>query len=95
MARHSHEFNCTNCGWHNYPMLSDSMNGNYTVLCGNCGHSHYRCIVNGVVTEDRHNSSYGHGDTIHVMESACSKEKREKRGLIVKFREMAAAGLLK
>ena len=74
-------------------MLSDCMTGNYTVICGNCGHEHYRVIKDGVVTEDRHNSSVNHGDTIHVMKSATSKEKRQ-RGLIIQMREFAAAGQL-
>lgn len=95
MARHAHEFQCTECQYWNYPMLSDTMNGNYTVKCGNCGHNHYRVIVSGVVTEDRHNSAYDHGDTIHVMPSACSEKKRESKGMLVKFREMVTAGLMK
>jgi hypothetical protein len=73
-------------------MLNETMNGNYTVKCGNCGHEHYRVLKNGVVTEDRHNSAADHGDTIHVMKSACQKEKR-KVGLITQFRQKVAAGL--
>jgi uncharacterized Zn ribbon protein len=95
MARHAHEFSCTNCSWWNYPMLSDKMHGNYTIICGNCKHEHYRVIKGGVVTEDRHNSAMDHGDTIHVMKSASFKEKKpeQKKGMIVKLREMATAGL--
>jgi hypothetical protein len=92
MSRHAHEFNCTNCNWFNYPMLNDAMSGNYTVICGNCGHEHYRYIKKGVVTEDRHNHLEEHGDTIHVMPSACSKEKR-KMGGVAMLRQMEAAGL--
>ena len=71
------------------------MNGNYTIKCGNCGHEHYRVIDNGVVTEERHNSAKDHGDTIHVMKSACFKQKKDekKKGTIVKLREMVTAGL--
>lgn len=93
MARHAHEFSCTNCNWWNYPMLSDKMDGNYTIKCGNCSHEHYRVIKNGAVTEDRHNSAIDHGDTIHVMKSASFKKKKEDRGMIVRFRETVAAGL--
>jgi len=94
MARHAHEFSCTNCSWWNYPMLGEDMHGNYTIICGNCGHEHYRAIKSGVVTEERHNNSLNHGDTIHVMPSACFKTKKEEgRGLMVKFREMVSAGL--
>ncbi|MHA2280071.1 MAG: hypothetical protein ACXAC5_04240 [Promethearchaeota archaeon] len=70
------------------------MNGNYTVVCGNCKHEHYRHIKNGVVTEDRHNHAANHGDTIHVPKSAASKEKR-KLGLIAQFRNKEAAGLVR
>ena len=90
-SRHCHEFNC-HCGGYNYPMLSEAMNGNYTIICGGCGHEHYRYLKDGVVTEDRHNEDEDLGDTIHVMASAFSKEKR-KRGLIAQFREKVAAGL--
>ena len=48
-----------NCGWYNYPPLNDQMTGNYTIICGNCGHKHYRAIVKGVVTSDRHNDKLG------------------------------------
>jgi hypothetical protein len=74
-------------------MLSESMNGNYTIKCGNCGHEHYRVIKNGVVTEDRHDKKHGAADTIHIMPSACSKERRQT-GIVVQLREMAAAGLM-
>ena len=67
-------------------MLSDAMSGNYTIVCGNCKHEHYRHIKNGVVTEDRHNDSSDHGDTIHVVSRV--KEMRESKsrpnaGLVV------------
>ena len=94
MARHAHEFNCTNCSWFNYPMLSDQMNGNYTIICGNCGHEHYRVIKDGVVTEDRHDKNRPPAEVIHVMKSASQKEKRQV-GTISRIREMVAAGLMK
>ena len=95
MARHAHEFQCDHdCGYYNYPMLDDSMNGNYTIICGHCGHHHHRTIKHGVVTADRHSENESLHDTIHVMPSACSKEKR-KLGLIAQFRQKEAAGLAK
>ena len=92
MARHAHEMNCTNCFYYNYPMLSDVMDGNYTIVCGNCGHEHYRYIKKGVVTEDRHNNAADHGDTIHIMKSASQKKKRVL-GSITKLRQMEASGI--
>jgi len=96
MARHAHEFQCTNCNIFNYPMLSDSMDGNYIIVCGGCDHEHYRVIKDGVVTEDRHDHNRGkfNGDRIHVTKAATSKERRQK-GLIQAFREMEMAGLAK
>jgi hypothetical protein len=73
-------------------MLSDKMNGNYTIKCGNCGHEHHRYIESGVVTEDRCNDKAGHVDTIHVPKSATSKEKRQL-GVVAQFRQKEAAGL--
>ena len=92
MARHAHEFNCTNCGYFNYPMLSDKMFGNYTVKCGNCGHDHYRVIKDGVVTEDRHDKTMPPAEIIHVMPSACQKDRRVL-GEVAQLRQMEAAGL--
>ncbi|APU88928.1 hypothetical protein Rctr197k_122 [Virus Rctr197k] len=92
MARHAHEFSCTECQHYNYPMLSDQMNGNYTIICGHCQHQHYRVIKAGVVTEDRHNKNLPPAEIIHVMPSACQKEKREL-GQVAQLRQMEAAGL--
>ncbi len=95
MARHCHEFQCTHCSGYNYPMLSDAMNGNYTLICGNpdCKHEHYRFIEDGVVTGDRHNEAADHGDTIRIMPSAFSKAQR-KKGIVQSIRERVAAGLM-
>jgi len=105
MAKAAHEFQCDgrgtataanptkeNCGWFNYPMLDESMNGNYIIVCGHCGHKHYRAIKNGVVTSDRHSEKDGEAEVIHVMPSACSEERR-KLGLVAQFRAKVAAGL--
>jgi len=85
MARHAHEFSCTNCGWWNYPMLSDHMDGNYVIQCGNCGHEHYRTIEKGKVTDKRHSTEKAVTDLIHVMRSACQKEKRQL-GVVAQLR---------
>ena len=94
MARHAHEFQCTNCRWYNYPMLSETMDGNYTIVCGNpaCKHHHYRTIKKGVVTEERHSVGEKLCDTIHVMPSASSEKQRPKSKL-AEVRELASAGL--
>lgn len=91
MARIAVEFYC-HCGYYNYPMLSEDFCGNCTVLCGHCGHEHYRAIKNGVVTEDRHSETMGTAVRLHIMPSACQKEPR-KRGLVAQLRELASAGL--
>ena len=82
-----------NCGWYNYPPLDDRMHGNYTIVCGNCGHHHYRVIKNGVVTSDRHNKELGEAHVLHVLKSQTQKEKR-KLGLVAQLRQMATAGLM-
>lgn len=81
-----------NCGYYNYPMLDDQMTGNYIIVCGNCGHEHYRTIVKGQVTSDRHSEKYGEAERIHVMKSASQPTKRQL-GLVAQFRQMEAAGL--
>jgi len=104
MARHAHEFQCDgngtfgtpsnnneNCGWFNYPTLRDNMNGNYIIVCGNCGHEHFRAIKNGVVTSDRHSAKLGEAERIIVLKSQTQKEKRQL-GAIAQLRQMEAAG---
>lgn len=78
--------------WYNYPMLDDTMTGNYIIVCGNCGHEHYRTIVKGVVTDDRHSANYKTAERLHVMKSATQPTKRQL-GLVAQFRQMEAAGL--
>jgi hypothetical protein len=80
-----------NCGWYNYPWLDDKMTGNFTIICGHCKHKHYRCIVNGVVTEDRHSDKYGEAQILHVLPAQTSATKRQL-GSIAMIRQMEAAG---
>lgn len=84
-------FQCTCCGWWNYPMLRDNMSGNYTILCGHCQHGHHRAVVNGTVTEDRHNEKAGSLEVVHVMPSACS-EKPRSRGKLSRLRDRLFSG---
>lgn len=84
-------FQCTNCGWWNYPQLRDNMSGNFTIRCGNCRHGHHRAVMDGRVTEDRHNHLAGALEVIHVMPSACQKEPR-KMGKLARLRDRLFAG---
>lgn len=96
MAAHAHEFQCNNCTFFNYPMLKDTLNGHYIVVCGNCQHKHYRTLKDGVVIQEgqRHSKTEDQVDTIYVQKSATS-EKRRELGAIAKFRAMVTAGLAK
>jgi hypothetical protein len=79
------------CRWWNYPRLRDNMSGNYTIVCGNCQHHHYRAVVDGHVTEDRHHDRYGSIEIIHVMRSACQESPRPV-GKLSRIRDWLAAG---
>lgn len=96
MARHAHMFQCNHCGGFNYPMLDETMNGHYIIVCGNeqCHHKHYRTIEMGRVIDEgkRHSKTDKECDVIHVVPSAFSKTKRVE-GSIAQFRAKAAAGL--
>lgn len=94
MAPRTGPTNGSNCGWFNYPPLRDDMTGNYTIVCGNpdCRHEHYRTIVKGVITEDRHNTKYGTAERLVLLKSQCSPTKRVL-GSVAQFRQMEAAGL--
>lgn len=58
------DMHCTNCAKQFTASIDFSLNGNHIVECPWCGHYHYRVIVDGKVTEERHNSD--HRD--HVVE---------------------------
>jgi hypothetical protein len=84
-------FQCTNCGWWNYPTLRDNMSGNFTIRCGHCDHGHHRAVIDGRVTEDRHNYLAGGLEVIHVMKSAC-QEKPRRPSKLAQLRDRFFAG---
>lgn len=84
-------FHCTECGWWNYPTLRDNMTGNFTIVCGNCGHHHHRAVLDGRVTEDRHNHLAGAIEVVHVMRSACSPKPRAS-SKVLRLRERLFSG---
>lgn len=47
------EFNCTNCRKYFDFKLNVALNGNYRIHCPNCGHVHYRQVINGKITDTR------------------------------------------
>ena len=58
-TRFKEEFYCgTECGKYFLTYLRTNMNGNYTIECPNCHHHHYRVVVDGVCTQERHSSTY-------------------------------------
>ena len=58
--RFREEFYCTSCHKYFITYLRENFWGNYTIQCPNpkCNHQHYRVIKEGLVSEDRHNSTY-------------------------------------
>lgn len=50
---------CTNCTGRFVAELDLELNGNHEIRCPLCQHIHYRVVENGVVTEDRWQSSAG------------------------------------
>lgn len=44
------EFYCSGgCGWYCYPRLNLELEGEYTIVCGNCKHEHYRYVRKGKI----------------------------------------------
>ena len=64
------------CGGYFRAPLRTNCNGDYTLICPNCGHEHNRRIENGVITADRCNSEATRGLTVrvHVPKAAFSME---------------------
>ena len=47
--------NCTECRRTFRFNLDFELDGNHEITCPGCGHTHYRVIVNGKITEERFN----------------------------------------
>jgi len=65
-ARRLEQFHCgTQCGKYFDTYLRRNMYGNYTIVCPNCGHNHFRVIKDGVVSDERHDEK--HGAAVKIM----------------------------
>lgn len=53
MATVKNEFHCPVCDKFFVFSLSSTLNQNYRIHCPNCGHVHYRNIVDGIITDTR------------------------------------------
>ncbi len=53
------ELYCHNCGRYVQFPLDLSMDGKYTLNCPNCGHEHYRFVHDGIISDERWQSSGG------------------------------------
>ena len=51
------DLHCTNCGRHVVFDMDFDLDGNHEITCPECGHVHYRVVQNGLITEERWNSS--------------------------------------
>lgn len=78
-SRVTHEFRCTECGKYFDVKLNITLKGNYRIHCPNCGHVHYRQIVDGKITENRFpdNRESLLIEDIMPMKSACRDTKKE------------------
>lgn len=50
---------CHECSRYVVFEMDEDLSGDLTVICPNCGHEHYRVVVNGEITEVRWASSGG------------------------------------
>lgn len=73
MPRQKFEFYCSNCGKYFDVNLNTSLDGNYRVHCPNCGHTHYRVLKSGKITDTRfpENDDRILIDDIRPMKSSC------------------------
>jgi len=53
MSTSKNEFFCPECNKYFLFHLSLTLNQNYRIHCPNCGHTHYRKVVDGNITEIR------------------------------------------
>ncbi len=57
MERETQELHCHNCNCYVQFKIDTEQNGNHEIRCPNCGHIHYRLVVNGIITELRWNNN--------------------------------------
>jgi len=69
MSRRAEEFYCSECRKYFLTYLRSNCFGNYTVECPNCTHHHFRVVVDGLVTEDRHREKYGKTEILVGLKS--------------------------
>ena len=68
------EFYCSGgCKGYWIVRLRTDVDGNYIIVCPGCGHEHFRKIMGGVITGDRHSGSVQITDRIVGTKSAFSK----------------------
>jgi len=79
MARVLFQFHCTSCGKYFNFKLNTSLEGNYRIHCPNCGHIHYRKVLNGEITDTRfpENSTSILIEDIRPMKSSCTDVLRD------------------
>jgi hypothetical protein len=57
------EFYCSTagggCGCYFNAYLRDNMWGNYVIECPKCKHHHFRKVISGEITDDRHDERMG------------------------------------
>lgn len=51
------DMHCTNCSKGFLAVIDYDVDGNHTIICPMCGHSHYRVITGGKITSERWNSA--------------------------------------
>jgi len=51
------EIYCENCKGYLRVTLPVDVNGLHKIICSKCNHIHYRCIEEGIVTEDRYSEA--------------------------------------
>lgn len=73
MPRQLFEFSCTNCPKIFDFKLNTSLDGNYRIHCPNCGHTHYRVLKKGKITDQRFpdNDDQILYEDIKPMKSSC------------------------
>lgn len=90
------EFYCNECKHYIYIKINTGLEGNHIIHCPICDHEHFRVVVNGIITSDRHDKGKAIVDEIVPMKSAAVPvDQRRQRGAVAVLREMEACGLLK
>jgi len=82
------ELFCEGCKGYLTVNLPIDVNGLHKIICPKCNHIHYRCIEEGIVTDDRYNEAILNKVNFWVDEYVGVWREKMGKSILKQFREV-------